>query len=59
MKSSSLMVPITLEYQQNPLELPYMSSMPHNNGVKTKCEDKTILNMKNPPKMKMQAEWVV
>lgn len=53
------MVPITLEYQQNPLELPYMSSMPHNNGVKTKCEDKTILNMKNPPKMKMQAEWVV
>ncbi len=36
------MVLIALEYQQSPLEPPYMSSMSHNNGVKTKCEDKSI-----------------
>lgn len=34
------MVPTTLQYQWGLLEVPYMSSMSHNNGVKTRCERK-------------------
>jgi hypothetical protein len=46
MKSFSSMVPTTLEYQQGPLEAPYMSSMSHNNGAKFGCRGKCTFNSK-------------
>lgn len=42
MNSSSLMVPLALEYQHGPLVVPYMSSISHNNAVMNTFNDEPI-----------------
>jgi hypothetical protein len=43
---SNLMVPTTFKYQQGPLMVPYLLSMPHNNGVVTNLGGEFVLELK-------------